>query len=574
MKAESREQKAGGRTRKAEGCKQFAHEQRAVLPSRGRDRSLAARSINSGRTQRKTRYLLLSACCLLLSACCLLPACARRSNAFVMVLESSPKSLDPIRGTDASSERFRQLMFNSLLRKNERFEYVPELAARADTAPDGLSMTFTLNDNVKFHNGKPLTAADVKYTFDKLLASDSPKAASFFEGTGANRQPLIAAVDAPDARTVVFRLRRQWLELPANLIPIPVIPEGTFETQAQQPVGTGPYKFVNWNESQQIVDMEAFDDYWEGAASIKQLRVRVILDANTQQAELRSGRVDLAVNTALTPDAYVALAQDPNLQVVQNPGANVQWLGFNNQSAPLTDARVRQAIAYAINREDIIKNLLQGQARVAHSMLPPESWAYAPGTVYSFDPAKAKQLLDEAGLKDPDGDGPRMRLAKPLAFKISASNVVVRNYAGVIQNQLQAVGLPAAIETLEDNTLREAQNNGQFQLTAGRWVGGNQDPIFLRDLFTFLTGKDNYRFNRVRYSNPEVDKLLGEAVNTADRARAKTLYAQAQEIISRDVPALPLWYANNIVIARKTVGNISVPPSADWTFVRTLTVAQ
>src|SRR5256885_5499958 len=133
------------------------------------------------------------------------------------------------------------------------------------------------------------------------------------------------------------------------------------------------FKFVSWNESQQVVDMEANNDYWDGAPNIKQLRVRVILDANTQQAELRSGRVDLAINTSLSPDAYVALAKDPNLQVTQSPGTNVQWLGLNTQSAPLTDARVRQAIAYAIDRASISKNLLQGQARVAHSMGPPES---------------------------------------------------------------------------------------------------------------------------------------------------------------------------------------------------------
>src|SRR5207237_8871735 len=298
--------------------------------------------------------------------------------------------------------------------------------------------------------------------------------------------------------------------------------------------------------SQQVVDMAANDEYWEGAPAVKQLRVRVILDANTQQAELRSGRVDMAVNTALSPDAYVALAKDPSLQVVQSPGTNVQWLGFNTQSEPLKDARVRQAIAYAIDRESIVKNLLQGQARVAHSMLPPESWAYAAGQVYNYDPAHAKQLLDEAGLRDPDGTGPRQRLDKPLSFKISASNVVVRQYAGVIQNQLQDVGLPVQIETLEDNTLREAQINGQFQLTAGRWVGGNQAPTFLRDLFTHLKPGN---FNRSHYDNPELDKLLGEAVNTADRARARQLYTQAQELISREMPALPLWYANNIVIA-------------------------
>ena len=119
--------------------------------------------------------------------------------------------------------------------------------------------------------------------------------------------------------------------------------------------------------------------------------------------------------------------------------------------------------------------------------------------------------------------------------------------------------------------MREQLVNGQYGLTIGRWVGGNQDPIFLRDLFTFLMGKGNYRFNRSRYSNPEVDKLLGEAVNTADRARAAALYRQAQEIISRDVPTLPLWYPNNIAIAQNTVGNINVDPSADWRFMKNVT---
>ncbi|HEX8179740.1 MAG TPA: ABC transporter substrate-binding protein [Pyrinomonadaceae bacterium] len=487
-----------------------------------------------------------------------------------MVLEASPKTLDPMKGTDAASERFRQLIFNTLMRKDEHLDYVPELAT-PQVSPDGLAVTFTLHDNVKFHDGRPLTSADVKYTFEKLMASDSPKAASFFEGTGAEKQRYITAIETPDQRTFIFRLRRPWLELYANLIPVPVIPDGTFETQGQHPLGSGPFKFVSWNESQQVVDMEGNNDYWDGAPNIKQLRVRVILDANTQQAELRSGRVDLAINTALSPDAYVSLGQDPNLKVEQSPGTNVQWLGFNTQSAPLTDARVRQAIAYAIDRESIVRDLLQGQARVAHSIVPPESWAYAQGQVYNYDPARAKQLLDQAGLRDPDGDGPRMRLAKPLSFKISASNIVVRQYAGVMQNQLQAVGLPVSIETLEDNTLREAQVNGQYQLTAGRWVGGNQDPIFLRDLFTHLKGGN---FNRSRFDNPELDKLLGEAVNTADRTRAKELYAQAQDLISREMPTLPLWYANNIVIARKSVGNSKVPPNGDWSFVRNLTVAQ
>jgi peptide/nickel transport system substrate-binding protein len=500
------------------------------------------------------------------------------SNTFVLVLEAnpSPRGLNPLLASDAASERFRQLMFNSLMKKNERFDYVPELASDVKTAPDGLSVAFTLRDNVKFHNGKPLTSADVKYTFDQLLKPDSPspKSPSFFEGAGDAKQPFITSVETPDARTVVFKLRKPWLELFSNLVPIGIIQEGTFDTQEQTPVGTGPYKFVSRNVPQLFTDFAAFDEYWEGAPNVKTLRVRVMLDAGSQQAGLLSGEVDLAVNTALTPDTYVNLAKSPNLQVVQSPGANVQYISMNTESEHLKDPRVRQAIAYAIDRQGIIKNLLADQARIANSMLPPESWAYSEGKTYNFDPAQAKRLLDEAGLPDPDGDGVKMRFDKPLDFKISATNAVGRQTAGVIQNALHDVGIPVNIETLEDNTMRDQVVKGQYDLTMGRWVGGNQDPIFLRDLFTFLTGKGNYRFNRSRYSNPDLDKLLGEATSTADRDRAKQLYAQAQAIISNDVPMLPLWYWNSIVVAKKSVGNIQVPPSGDWTFVRTLTVTK
>ncbi|HEX8422385.1 MAG TPA: ABC transporter substrate-binding protein, partial [Pyrinomonadaceae bacterium] len=263
---------------------------------------------------------LLNACVLLVALCLLLSGASCRratSDTFVMVLEARQNSLNPLMASDAASDRYRQLMFNTLMRKNEQFDYVGELAENVQTAPDGLSVTFTLHDNVKFHDGKPLTSADVKYTFDTLFASKSTKAPSFFETVGGARQPFISSIEVPDPRTVVFRLRRPWLELFANLVAIPVIPTDTFETQEKKPLGSGAFKFARYDESQQVVDMEANDNYWEGAPNIKRLRVRVILDANTQQAELVAGRVDLAINTALSPDAYVNLAKNPNLQLVQ-----------------------------------------------------------------------------------------------------------------------------------------------------------------------------------------------------------------------------------------------------------------
>jgi peptide/nickel transport system substrate-binding protein len=519
--------------------------------------------------------------CLLLSALslALLAGCNNKQNAmFVAVLDANPATLDPLRGTDAASERLRQLMFNTLVRKNEKFEYVGELATNIQTAPDGLSVTFTLKDGVTFQDGKPLTSADAKYTLDTLLASDSAKAAPFIEADpSGNKQNYVAAIETPDPRTLVIRLRKRWLQLLTNLVPVAIIPQGSADAQKTKPLGSGAFRFVSYDESQQVVDMEAYDNYWGGAPQIKKLRVRAILDANTLQAELRSGRVNLAHVANLTPDAYKSLEGDANVQVKKFPGANLVYIGFNTESKPLNDARVRQSVAYAIDREGIIRDLQLGQARIARSILPEESWAYATGQKYNYDPAQAKRLLDEAGLRDPDGEGPKMRLEKPLVFKITSSSTAVRQYAQVIQNSLKAVGLPVEIETLETVSLFAQLRNGQFQMTTARFVGGTQDPIFLRNLFhsSEIPTQERSGFNRGRYRNAELDRLLDEAVNTppdTERDKAKALYTRAQEIISRELPLMPLWYPDNLVVATKGVGNIQLDASADWSFVSKLTL--
>ncbi|MGB8509128.1 MAG: ABC transporter substrate-binding protein [Pyrinomonadaceae bacterium] len=508
-----------------------------------------------------------------------------QSGPFVTVLDANPATLDPLDGTDASSSRLEQLMFNSLLKKNEKFEYVGDLASDYKVSDDAKTVTFTLHDGVTFHDGRPLTSADAKYTLDSLLASTKKKAPPFFESASAagqqsassGTQPYVTSVEAPDARTLVIHLRKPWSQLLGNLVSVPVIPQGSADTQKQNPVGSGPFRFVRYDESQQIVDLQAYDKYWQGAPAIKDLRVRAILDANTLQAELQSGRIDLVSGAAnLSSDYYKLLAQDPQLKVDSFPGANIVYLGFNCEQAPLNNVKVRQAISYAVDREAIVRDLLLGQARLAHSILPEASWAYDAGQKYSYDPAHAKALLDEAGFTDPDGDGPQMRFGnKPLVFKISAGNSAVSQYAGVIQNSLKSIGVPVQIESLETNTLLPQLNLGQFQMTTLRWIGGNQDPSFLRDLFhsnEIPTPARNNTRNRGRYRNSELDRILDEAVNTTDREKARALYVQAQGIISRDVPLLPLWYPDVVAISRRNVGNIKIDASNDFSFLRNVTV--
>ncbi|HKP46538.1 MAG TPA: ABC transporter substrate-binding protein [Pyrinomonadaceae bacterium] len=506
-------------------------------------------------------------------------SCRRRSTGFVIALGDNIRTIDPIGSpsVDAASERVRALMFNSLVKKDEKFDYVGDVASDIKRSDDGTVFTFALRDGVKFHDGRMLTSADAKYTLDLVFSSSFAKSASFFEGSGADKKSYIKSVDAPDAKTLVITLQHPWTGLLSNLVPVAIIPKDSYESQKTHPLGSGPFKFKSYDNSQQVVDLEANPDYWEGAPTIPALRVRVISDTNALQAELRSGRVDVApLPTSLSPDAIALLGKDPNLQVLQFTGSNVNLLTFNCSQPPLDNVKVRQAFAYAIDREALIRDLLLGQGKLAHSIIPEESWAFVPGKTYSFDPAAAKRLLDEAGFKDPDGDGPQMRFSKPVVFKVSGSSVAAKNYAGVIQNYMKNVGVPVSIETAELNTLFDELRRGNFQIFYGQWVGGNQDPIFFKDLFASseIPTEQRASRNRSRYSNKEVDTLLDEAVNTFDRERAKQLYSRVQEIVSTEVPVLPLWYQANIVIARKSVGNIKVDASGDWRFVRTLTVQQ
>jgi peptide/nickel transport system substrate-binding protein len=516
---------------------------------------------------------------ILLIAALLIQGCRDRGETFVIALSDKISTLDPIGSptVDAASERLRALIFNSLVKKNEKFDYVPDLATDIKMSEDGLTYTFTLHEGVTFHDGRPLSSADVKYTIDTVLASSSGKAASFFEGSGATKQSRLAAVEAPDPKTLVIRLNKPWLPLLSNLVPIGIVPKDSAESQKTTPLGSGPFKFVSYDAGQQTVSLEAYANYWEGAPQIPSLKVRVIEDGNALQAELKQGGVTLApLPTNLPPDALKSLEGVDKLKVHQFPGANIVYLGFNVASPPLDNVRLRQAIAYAIDRETIIRDLLLGQAKIAHSILPEESWAYSPGQQYLYDPERAKKLLDEAGFRDPDGDGPKMRLEKPINFRISSASVATRQYVDVIRDYLKKVGIPVDVETMENNTLLENLRRGQFQMTTSRWVGGNQDPIFLKDLFhsAEIPTESRPSRNRSRYKNPELDRILDEAVNTADREKSLGLYRQAQDIVSRELPMLPLWYPANMVVADQKVGNIKVDGSGDWSFVRILTTGK
>jgi len=264
-------------------------------------------------------------------------SCRRNSTEFVTVaLPESFSTLDTLTTTasDVAAERVRSLMFNSLVRKDQNFDYVGELASEIQTSDDGKMITFVLRDGVKFHNGKAFTSADVKYTFDKLFESNGYKSGAFFDTVDKQRVPHIVSLDTPDTKTVVFTVARPALknQLLSNLVAIPIIPEGTAEQQKTSPVGSGPFKFVSFDQSQNIVELQSHSDYWEGAPKITKLRVKTVTDASSLQAELQTGGVDIAPNPSnMPPDALKSLEAAPNLQVLQFDGSNIQYVGLNTQ---------------------------------------------------------------------------------------------------------------------------------------------------------------------------------------------------------------------------------------------------
>jgi peptide/nickel transport system substrate-binding protein len=493
---------------------------------------------------------------------CLVPAlvfllsCSSRPdpNTLVMVIESSPTNLDPRVGIDGVSERIDNLMFDDLLDRDEHLNVVPALAERWEV-PDPRTYVFHLHPGVKFHNGTALTARDVKWTFDSLLQGKirSTKAAAF---------RLVDQVEARDDLTVVFHLKEPFATLLWNLTDgaIGIVPSGTLDEVSQHPIGSGPFRFVSAEPDKEVV-IERNPEYWGGAARIERVRFAVVPDINTRALELRKGSADIVMN-ALTPDMVVTLEREPALEVLRGPGTILQYMAFNFRDPLLKDVRVRQALAYAIDRGPILEYLWHGFAQPADSILPPESWAYTNAVrTYHHDPQRARDILDEAGYRPVNG------VRFHLTMKTSTDENT-RLMVAVLQQQLREVGIQLDIRTFEFATFFSDVTKGAFQLYSLRWIGGNEDP----DIFEYAFHTNKFTpngANRSFYSNPRVDALIDQARMELDQGKRKMLYAEIQKILAEDVPSINLWYLDNVMIHSKRVKNLTLNPPGNFDFLRT-----
>lgn len=479
-------------------------------------------------------------------------------NTLVMIIESSPTNLDPRVGLDAQSERIDGLLFDDLLTRDQHLNVQPQLAESWEI-PNPLTYVFHLHHGVKFHDGRPLTARDVKWTFDSLLQGKirSTKSAAY---------RLVDHIDASDDYTVVFHLKQPFATLLWNLSggAMGIVPYGSGDEMTGHPIGSGPFRFVSAAQDKDVV-IERNDEYWGEKPSLQRVRFAVVPDTTTRALELRKGSADIVIN-ALTGDLVLALQHEPKLEVLRGPGTVLSYLAFNLRDPILRDRRVRQAVAYAIDRQPFIHYLQRDFARPAYSILPPESWAYD-GDVphYDHDPEKARQLLDQAGY--PSVNGVRFHLTMKTSTEEST-----RLLAAVLQQQLREVGIALDIRTFEFATFYSDVTRGSYQLHSLRWVGGNEDP----DIFEYVFHSAKFAphgANRTFYSNPRADALIDQARSELDQSKRKVLYAELQQILAEDLPYINLWYQDNILVHNTRVQNLSLNPAGNYDFLKTAKLA-
>jgi peptide/nickel transport system substrate-binding protein len=493
---------------------------------------------------------------LLLAGCRSTP---RDPGTVVFLIESSPANLDPRIGTDVQSEHIDELLFDGLVARDPNFHFVPALAERWEQ-PDPLTLIFHLRSGIRFHDGRPLTSRDVLWTLNSMIDSRRPgavitaKAASYAS---------IDSMQAPDDRTVILHLKHADNFLLTNLSTgaMGIVPEGSGKDFWQHPVGTGPFKFVSQQIDQDVV-IERNPSSWSVTPKIARVRFAVVPDAITESLELEKGSADLAINS-LPMDSLPVLAARKNLAIEDTSGTQIHYLAFNLRDPLLSDVRVRQAIACAIDRNLVIRTLMLGHAKPALSLLPTAHWAWTGDVArYDYDPARAAQLLDQAG--HPRGsDGVRLHLAMKTSNDESA-----RLLAAVLQQQLAAVGVALDIRSYEYATFYSDITRGAFQLYSLRWIGGNEQP----DIFgyAFSTARFSPKGgNRGHYSNPKLDALLDDAAESSDPAKRRADYVEAQQILARDLPALNLWYRDTVVVHNRRLTDVIPTPSGSYSFLET-----
>jgi peptide/nickel transport system substrate-binding protein len=476
--------------------------------------------------------------------------------------------LDPGRETDGESFYGSTQIFDTLVEFAPGTTAVqPALAESWNVSDDGLVFTFNLRQGVMFHDGTPFNAEAVKFSFDRQFVEDHP-----YYDLGPwqywgymDMSSIIDRIEVVDDYTVTFYLQKVEAPFLANLamdFAAIVSPTAVAEYGIEfknNPVGTGPFRFVSWTKDDSIV-LDANREYWGEGPYLDRLILRVIPDATARYLALKNGEVDI-IDFPSAEDLEL-MDQDPNIELIQQPGLNVGYIAMNNDKPPFDNVLVRRAMNHAIDREAIIEAVYGSAGTVANNPIPPTMWGYNDDlTGYDYDPDRARELLAEAGLADGfETDLWAMPVARPY-------NPNARRIAEIVQADLAEVGVQAEIVSYDWGTYLDRVDAGDHMMGMLGWTGDNGDP----DNFLFVllsAAAADAGGNIAFWRNPQFNELIIEAKETFDQDRRTELYEEAQVIFEEDAPWVPLAHSVVTVPVRTSVRNFVIYPTGKRVFQR------
>ncbi|MFH1369171.1 MAG: peptide-binding protein [Elusimicrobiota bacterium] len=474
--------------------------------------------------------------------------------------------LNPILATDSASGDINGLVYNGLVKYDKDIKLVGDLAESWEISDNGLIITFKLRKNVKWHDGRPFTAGDVKFTYERLI---DPKVRTPY----GSDYLIVKELKILDPYTLRVTYKEPFA--PAleswgmGIVPKHVFEKGDFNENPanRNPVGTGPYKFKEWKTDEKIV-LEANPDYFEGKPYISRYVYRIIPDQSVEFLELRNESID---EMSLTPDQWRAYPEFfRHYNKFRYPAFMYTYFAFNLKNPVFAEKKFRQAVAHAIDKRDIINGVLLGMGKAATGPFPPQSWAYDPGVRdYEYNPEKAKILLAELGWKDEDGDGYLERNGKKLSFTIMTNqgNKLRSLSAEIIQSHLKKIGIKAEVRIVEWSTfIHKFVDQKNFDAIILGW-NLSRDPDQYSIWNSKQTGTGQYNF--VSYSNPEIDSLLEKGRKTFDHEKRKTIYHKMHRILAQDLPYIFLYYPESMpVVHKRFIGPEVAPAGLGWNFFK------
>ncbi|MEA3560884.1 MAG: peptide-binding protein [Candidatus Omnitrophota bacterium] len=489
-------------------------------------------------------------------------------DGFVSASIADARTLVPILATDSASGNIVGLVFNGLVKYDKNIELTGDLSESWDILDNGLSIVFHLRKNVKWHDGEPFTARDVEFTYKKLIDPDVPTPYSGdFE--------KIKYLQVIDDYTIKVKYREPFAPALASW-GMAIMPEHILKNAnlintpfSRHPVGTGPYKFKRWKSGERI-DLESNHEYFEHRPWINSYIYRIIPDQATMFLELQTEGIDYM---GLTPLQYKRQTGTRffkrGFQKLKYPSFGYTYMGYNLLDEKFKDKRVRQAINYAIDKQEIVDGILLGLGRICTGPFVPESWAYNKSVepaAYNFQ--KAKELLTQAGWQDRDNDGWLDKDGQKFEFTIitNQANDERRRTAEIIQRKLKEIGIKVNVRVFEWAVfLNEFVNKKRFEAVLLGWSLSRDPDCF--DIWHSSKTKEG-EFNFVSYSNPEVDQLLEKGRRIFDEKKRAAIYRQIHRLLYQDQPCLFLYVPDALpAVHRRFKGIEPAPIGIGYNFI-------